>query len=178
MSTAGSPMTAGPLKWSDIVLASLPAASELLFDDALERIQAGHEQVFATLHSDEGGKVEEEGSFGAGNRQLRAFTAGPDDRVLLARIESDELGALHPFVLHKLELPFDVRLDEQLDQATIDAVVFERALRQMWAVLDPAPDQPVPPQRGRPFQWRRARIGPTQVRAKRAAQTVVVAGIA
>ena len=47
----------------------------------------------------------------------------------------------------------------------------------MRAVLDAAPDQPVPPHRGRAFQGRRARVAATQVRTERAPQALVVACI-
>src|SRR5580704_3934937 len=114
---------------------------------------------------------------GAGHGQLRTISADTVDRVLLAGIESDEVAALHPFLLDELELPFDIGLNEQIDQATIDTVVLERAILEMRAVLDAAPDQAVPPHSSRPFQGRRARVTATQVRAEGAPQALVVACI-
>src|SRR5246127_3690101 len=121
--------------------------SELLVDQARERSQPGNEEIFATLHFDERRKIEQERLFGAGHHHLRTFAAGAVDRVLLAWIKSDELAALHPFFLDELELPFDIGLDEQIDQATIDTVILKRAVLEMRSVLDTAPEQPVPPHR-------------------------------
>src|ERR1700757_1281858 len=113
MSTAGSPITAGPLKWSDIASCSSPV-SEFLFDQALEGVEPGHEQILAALHLDERGKIEQEGLLCAGDEQLRTFAADTVDGVLLVWIESDELAAFHPFALHELEMPLDICLDEQI----------------------------------------------------------------
>src|SRR5690349_19835210 len=100
MSTAGSPMTAGPLKWSDIARNSFPA-SEAPFNDAVQRVQPWHGQVFATLRSDGRGQIEQKRLLGAGHQHLRAFAADTVDRVLLVWIEADEFSAFHPFLLHE-----------------------------------------------------------------------------
>jgi hypothetical protein len=65
--------------------------------------------------------------FGSGHNHLRAFAADTVDWVLVVWIESDELAAFHPFALNELELSFNVGLDEELDQAAIDAVILEHA---------------------------------------------------
>src|ERR1700751_1584845 len=173
MSTAGSPITAGPLKWSDIVLSSFPV-SEFLLDDAIQRIQTGHEQVFPALHDDERRKIEGERPLGARSGHLRTFAARAGDRVLLGWIESDELAALHPFFLHELKLPLNIGVDENVDDAAIDTVVLKRAIGEMGAVLDSAPEQPVASHCGRTFQRRCPRVAATQVRTERASQALVI----
>ena len=85
------------------------------------------------------------------------------DWVLLVGIEPGELSPLHPLLLDELELPLDVRLDQQLDDAAIDTIVLKQALRQMRAILDTAPDQPMPPHGSRTLQRCLARIDPAQV---------------
>ena len=123
------------------------------------------------------GRSNRNGRLAPGTDSLRALAADTVDRVLLARIEADELPALHPFLLDELELPLDVGLDEQVDQAAIDAVVLERTLREMRAVLDATPEQPVPLHRCGAFEWRRSRVAPAQVRAEWASPALIVAGI-
>src|ERR1700756_5249359 len=110
--------------------------SEFLLDDPGKRSQSWHEQIFAALHRNKCRKIEQERLFGAGHRHLRTFTAGAIDRILLARIESDELASLHPFFLDEFELPFDIGLDEQVDQPAIDTIVLKRTILKMRAVLD------------------------------------------
>src|ERR1700751_5648478 len=98
MSADGSSITAGPLKWSDMVN-PLAGASKSLLDQALKRLDPRNEQVFATLYYDEGREIEEERKLGPWDRHLRSFAANAIDRVLFIRIESDELSTFHPFVL-------------------------------------------------------------------------------
>ncbi len=144
MSTAGSPITAGPLKWSDILVASCNVQNRCSIKPS-SAFSPGTNRYSPPFTLTKVGRSNRNGRLAPGTGHLRTFAADAVDRVLLVRIEPDELAALHPFVLHELELPFDVGLDEQVDQAAIDAVVLERAVREMRAVLDAAPDQPVPP---------------------------------
>src|ERR1700745_2676964 len=114
-----------------------------------ESVQPRNEEILPALYFDEGRQVEEEGLLCAWHRHLRAFPAYTIDRILLVRIEAQEFADVPPFLLHKLELPFDVGVDEEVDQAAINSIVVECAVGQVRAVLNAAPDQAVTPHRGR-----------------------------
>ena len=101
---------------------------KFLLDQTLESLKPRHEEILAAFYFDEGRQIEKERLLRAGNGHLRAFAASTVQGILLVWIESHELAAVHPFLLDKLELPLDVGLNHELDQAAIHAVVLERAV--------------------------------------------------
>src|SRR5262249_61349698 len=92
-----------------------------------------------------------------------------DERILLGSV-ADEVGVGHARRLNKLELPMQVRANQQEDAAALSTVILEHALRQGWSVVCAAAQKMVEIDSDNVVFQGIARIHTTNVRAKRAFQ--------
>jgi hypothetical protein len=62
-----------------------------------------------------------------GNRKDAVTVVVTDQRILLGSV-TDEVAVSRPLRLHELELPVQMRADQEEDAATLGAVILENAL--------------------------------------------------
>src|SRR5262249_21478804 len=139
-----------------------------------QRAQSRHEAIFAATDVNEAWQ-----SFQAPpNRSSRdgedtfALVVA-DERILLGSV-ADEVAVGHPLRLNKLELPMQVRANQQEDAAALSTVILEHALRQGWSVVCAAAQKMVEIDSDNVVFQGIARIHTTNVRAKRAFQALHV----
>src|SRR5262249_25050990 len=91
---------------------------------------------------------------------------------------ADEIAVSYPLRLNKLELPMQIRADQQEDATALSAVILEHALRQGWPVICAAAQEMVEIDGDDVVFQGVARIHTTNVRAERAFQSLHVICVA
>src|SRR5262245_37890171 len=145
--------------------------------DPSQRAQSRHEAVLAATHGDEPRQALKTASDRPlGNSEDAVAVVVADERILLGSV-ADEVAVGHPLRLNKLELPMQVRADQQEDAAALGAVILEHAFRQGWSVVCAAAQKMVEIDSDNVVFQGIARIHTTNVRAKRAFQALHVTRI-
>src|SRR5262249_59784816 len=108
-----------------------------------QRAQSRHEAIFAATDVNEAWQ-----SFQAPpNRSSRdgedTFALVVADERILLRSVADKVAVGHPLRLNKLELPMQMRTDQQEHPAAFSAVILEHALRQGWSIVRTAAQEVV-----------------------------------
>src|SRR5262249_9341787 len=92
--------------------------------------QPGHETVFAAADGNEARQpVQTTPNRNLWNGEDALAFIIADERILLGSM-TDEVAVSDPLRLHNLELPLQVRADQEEDAAALSAVILEDPLRQ------------------------------------------------
>src|SRR6185295_2054322 len=105
--------------------------------------QTGNEAVFAAADGHEPRQtVKAPPRRPLGDGEVAVAVVVADERVLLGAV-TDEIAVGHPLRLHELELPLQMRANQEEDAAALGAVVLEHALRQGRPVIGAPPQEVV-----------------------------------
>ena len=110
------------------------------------------------------------------NGEVAVAVVVADERVLLGAV-TDEIAVGHPLRLHELELPLEMRANQEEDATALGAVVVEHALRQGRPVVGAPPQEVVEIDGHHLVLEGIARIDPPHVRAEGTFQSLHVIGI-
>src|SRR5262249_39084709 len=130
-----------------------------------------HEAIFAATDGDEPRQpVQAPPNRNSGNGEDAFALVVADERVLLGSV-ADEVAVGYPLRLQELELPTQIRADQQEDTTALSAVILQDALRQGWPVICAAAQEMVEIDGDNVVFQGIARIHTTNVRAERAFQS-------